>query len=69
MSAIRGIPLVPLFQISLKKSELKTTPIPFGIVACTFSDNLSRNIVGPARRATLPSKKGDAARANVLSFC
>ena len=36
-------PLVPFFQISLQKSELKTTHIPFGIVTCTFSDNLSRN--------------------------
>ena len=36
-------PLVPFFQISLKNIELKTTHISFGIVACTFSDNLSRN--------------------------
>ena len=31
------------FQISLKNSALKTTTVPVGIVACTFSDNLSRN--------------------------
>ena len=31
------------FQISLKNSELKPPTMPFGIVACTFSDNLSRN--------------------------
>ena len=30
-----------IFAISLKNSELKTTTIPFGIVACTFSDDLS----------------------------
>ena len=37
-------PLVPFFQICLKNrvnSKLPTTP--FGIVACTFSDNLSPN--------------------------
>ena len=36
-------PLVLFFQISLKNNELKPPTIPFGIVACTFSDNLSRN--------------------------
>ena len=38
-------PLVPFFQISLKNIvNLKpTTIIPFGIVACTFSENASRN--------------------------
>ena len=38
-------PLVPLFQISAKiRTENPKPPIiPFGIVACTFSDNLSRN--------------------------
>ena len=36
--------LVPLFLISLNNSELKTThKSPFGIVTCTFSDNLSQN--------------------------
>ena len=36
--------LVPFLQISLKSCELKTAPtIPFGIVACTFCDNLFRN--------------------------
>ena len=36
--------LVPFLQISLKNSELKTAPtISFGIVVCTFSNNLSRN--------------------------
>ena len=34
-------PLLPLFEISLKNSELKPPTIPFGIVACTFSNNLS----------------------------
>ena len=34
---------VPFFQILLTNSELKTTQIPFGIVAWTFSHNLSRN--------------------------
>ena len=29
-------PLVTFFQISLKNSKLKTTPRPFGNVACTF---------------------------------
>ena len=51
----------------------KPPTIPLGVVAGTFSDNLSRNIVGPARRVTLPSKKGDAAkrssRANALLLC
>ena len=36
-------PPVPFFQVSLKNNELKPPTIPFGIVACTFSDNLSRN--------------------------
>ena len=38
-------PLVPFLQISLKNIvNLKpTTIIPFGIVACTFSENASRN--------------------------
>ena len=30
-----------IFAISLKNSELKTTTIPLGIVACTFSDDIS----------------------------
>ena len=35
---------MPFSQISLKNSELKLPPtIPFGIVECTFSNNLSRN--------------------------
>ena len=38
-------PQVPFFQISLKKSENINPPtMPFGIVACTFSDNLSRKL-------------------------
>ena len=41
-SNIHPWPLVPFFEISLKNSELRTTR-NFGIVACTFSDNLSRN--------------------------
>ena len=37
-------PILPFFQISLKNSELNWPPtILFGIVACTFSDDLSRN--------------------------
>ena len=37
-------PLVSFFQTPLKNSEFKTTrPFNFGIVACTFSDNHSRN--------------------------
>jgi len=37
-------PLLSFFQISLKNSELKTTHnTRVEIVACTFSDNLSRN--------------------------
>ena len=36
-------PLVPFFQISLKRVHSKPPTIPFGIVACTFSENLSRN--------------------------
>ena len=36
-------PLVLFFQISLKNNELKPPTIPFGIVACTFSNNLSQN--------------------------
>ena len=36
-------PLVSFVKIPLKNSELKTPLIPYGIVACTFSDNLSRN--------------------------
>ena len=39
---VRPWPLVPFFQISLKNNELKPPTIPFGIVPCTFSDNLSR---------------------------
>ena len=37
--------LVPLFLISLNNSELRSKPPtkPFGIVTCTFSDNLSQN--------------------------
>ena len=35
--------LVPLFQISLWTVNSKPPTIPFGVVACTFSDNLSRN--------------------------
>ena len=42
LANIRPWPLA-FSQISLKNSELKTTTIPFEIVACTFSDNLSRN--------------------------
>ena len=30
------------FQISLKNSELKPPTMPFEVVACTFSDNLSQ---------------------------
>ena len=42
-AAIRPWPLMPFFQISLKNlSERKTLTIPFGIVTCTFFDNLSR---------------------------
>ena len=38
-------PQVPFFQISLKKSENINPPtMPFGIVACTSSDNLSRKL-------------------------
>ena len=40
---IRPWPLVPFSQISLKNSELKITHSTFGIVVCTFSDNLSWN--------------------------
>ena len=37
-------PLVPFFQISLKnRVHSKPPTTPFGIVACTFSDNLARN--------------------------
>ena len=37
-------PPVPFFQISSKnRVHSKPPTIPFGIVACTFSDNLSRN--------------------------
>ena len=43
LANIRPWPLLPLFEISLKNSELKTTHNTFGIVACTFSDNLPRN--------------------------
>ena len=36
--------LVPFFQISLEnRADKKPPTIRFGIVACTFSDNLSRN--------------------------
>ena len=36
-------PLVPFFQIFFWKTLNLTAPtIPFGLVACTFSDNLSR---------------------------
>ena len=47
----------------------KPPTIPFGILACTFCDNLSRNIVGPARKATLPSKKGEGVLAEPTFFC
>ena len=40
---IRPWLLVPFFEISLKTVNSKTPAIPFGIVACTFSDNLSWN--------------------------
>ena len=40
----RPWPLVSFFQTSLNESAFKTTHVPFGIVECTFSDNLSRNI-------------------------
>ena len=44
LANIRPWPLLSFFQISLKNREHKKPPtIPFGIVACTFSDNLSRN--------------------------
>ena len=37
-------PLVPFFQISLEnRADKKPPTVRFGIVACTFSDNLSRN--------------------------
>ena len=36
-------PLVPFFQISLENRADKTTHNTFGIVACSFSDKLSRN--------------------------
>ena len=35
--------LVPLFEVLLKNSELKTTHHTFRIVACTFSENHSWN--------------------------
>ena len=45
LANIRSWPPVPFFQISLKTSALKSTQNTFRdlIVACTFSDNLSRN--------------------------
>ena len=36
-------PPVPFFQMSLRTVHSKPPTISFGIVACTFSDNLSRN--------------------------
>ena len=36
-------PLVPFFQILWRTGQTKPPTIPFGIVACTFSDNLSQN--------------------------
>ena len=43
LTNIRPWPLVPFSQISLKNMNSVLPTIPFGIVACTFSDNLSRN--------------------------
>ena len=43
LANIRPWPLLPLFEISLKNSEPKTTHNTFRDFACTFSDNLSRN--------------------------
>ena len=40
--ALANIPSI-FFQISLKKMNTKPPTKPFGIVACTFSDNLSWN--------------------------
>ena len=44
LANIRPWPLVPFSQISLGNlSERNAPTLPFGIVACTFSDILSRN--------------------------
>ena len=40
---IRPWPLVPLFQISMKNSQLKTTHNTFQVSRVKFSDNLSHN--------------------------
>ena len=36
-------PLMPFFQFLWRTGQTKPPTIPFGIVACPFSDNLSRN--------------------------
>ena len=36
-------PLMPFFQFLWRTGKTKPPTIPFGIVACPFSDNLSRN--------------------------
>ena len=41
-------PPVPFFQVSLRTVHSKPPTIPFEIVACTFSDNLSPNSCIPA---------------------
>ena len=60
---------VPFLQIYLKNSELKTAPtIPFGIVACTFCDNLSRNgcifLVNARTEGRIRSLRSDKRDAN-----
>ena len=40
---IRAWPVVPLFQIFWRAVNSQPPIIPFGVVACTFPDNLSRN--------------------------
>ena len=43
LANIGPLPLVSFFQILWRTVNSKPPTIPFGVVACTFSENLSRN--------------------------
>ena len=64
-------PPVTFVQISLN-SALQTTKMPLGIVACTFSDNLSRNScihAAAAKRGKTPASKSWPNKNNLARAC